>query len=134
MDDKTIDLQEYKETKRQASIEAQKKWEEDYKQAVMSIANSAPTPTTTYTTEDLNNEEVRRKVDQGVVVLEDRCVCCGRPVTEGRMVCEECERAVLDAPSRPLPPKTWERSYEERFGEKKPAHGVGWIRKLFSKD
>lgn len=26
-----------------------------------------------------------------VIASEDRCVCCGRPVPEGRMVCWACE-------------------------------------------
>lgn len=25
------------------------------------------------------------------LIMEDRCVCCGRAVPEGRMVCPECE-------------------------------------------
>jgi predicted nucleic acid-binding Zn ribbon protein len=27
--------------------------------------------------------------------MEDRCVCCGEAVPEGRQICGACERAVL---------------------------------------
>lgn len=130
MDDKTINLQEYKENKRQAAIQQQRAWEEDYKEAVMKIAHTGDVKVSRYSTSD---DEAVEKVLQGemngVVITEDRCVCCGKPVVEGRMVCEECERAVLSVEKKPLPPKTWERTPEERFGKKKKT----WFMKLFRK-
>lgn len=131
MDDKTINLHEYKENKRQAAIQQQQQWEENYKQAVMDLAHTGDVKTTTYTTNDLDNPEVREKVMRGVVITEDRCVCCGKPVVEGRMVCEDCEERYLhtDGPKKTLPPKTWERTPEERFGKKK-----SWILRLFSRE
>lgn len=29
-------------------------------------------------------------------LIHDICVCCGKPVPEGRQICEQCEKQVTD--------------------------------------
>lgn len=133
MDDKTINLQEYKEQRRQQAISEQKQADAVLRQTVMDIANSSPVPTSTISTAD---DEAVEKVLNGqmgsVVITENRCVCCGKEIEEGRMVCEECEWKAEHMEKKPLPKPMWERSYEERYGKKKPRSG-GLLRKLFGR-
>ena len=79
-----------------------------FNQAVLDMANSSSAPVTNYSTSDLNDgDNDNRIMNTGMLILEDRCVRCGAPVVDDRMVCEKCVCKVIESKAKSLSPKTW---------------------------
>lgn len=71
-----------------------------FNQAVLDMANSSSV--------DLNDgDNDNRIMNTGMLILEDRCVRCGAPVVDDRMVCEKCVCKVIESKAKPFSPKTW---------------------------
>lgn len=67
------------------------------------MANSSSAPVTNYSTSDLNDGDNKNRVmNTGLLILEDRCVRCGAPVVDDRMVCEKCVCKVIESKTKSL--------------------------------
>ena len=71
------------------------------------MANSSSAPVTNYSTSDLNDGDDNRIMNTGMLILKDRCVRCGAPVVDDRMVCEKCVCKVIESKAKSLSPNTW---------------------------
>ena len=51
-------------------------------------------------------------------MTEDRCVCCGEMIPEGRMVCPQCEKAIMNYQQYVLPTRQYGKDDVIRTVEK----------------
>ena len=56
----------------------------------------------------------------------DRCICCGKPIPEGRQVCLDCEQ--MNSPVKPKPDKSEPNELVNFCAKKAITNLVAWKR------